>query len=276
MSPWKDHQDAFQEFSDDLIVTIFSKIQDDPKTLIRCSSVSNYWASLASKLTTSSLRFFVPLEGDDDADEEHSPCFQSHHHTPTLAIPALMRVFENLESLEIKICFSQPCEHHSFRLKTTLAVSVPLEDKLLPDDDTPTVLEAEFSQGSTHIGSFLDFYTLMFKNRPKTLKTLVMMGTKIEGLGSGGMVFMTKEQILKYYGLSSKPRVNESWLENPENVVCWLNNPLQDEHWFTEKVWVVYQRELKTKYSDELNSVYKLIPEEIDVKNLLGGLDDDA
>ncbi|CAK7339373.1 unnamed protein product [Dovyalis caffra] len=143
------------------------------------------WASLASELDYLSLTFlFQSRMMIDDGDEEDSPCFQSHHHIPKSAIPALMKVFENLKSLEIKICFSQTCMDNSFRLEATSAgsdvcsyltcVSVPSKAGLLTSSDyTPSSLDAEF--GCAHICSFMDFYTLMLKNRSKTLTSLVMM-----------------------------------------------------------------------------------------------------
>ncbi|CAK7339364.1 unnamed protein product [Dovyalis caffra] len=106
--------DKFKKLPDDLILKILSNIQDDPKTLILCSSVCKHWNSLVSKIDTLSLRFLCAREGDDGADDSLL-CSHSHHHMKYAAFPALMKVFANLTSLEIKLCSfpSSPSLHVS-------------------------------------------------------------------------------------------------------------------------------------------------------------------
>nr|XP_034925298.1 uncharacterized protein LOC118056958 isoform X2 [Populus alba] len=81
--------DNFKKLPDDLIIKILFKIQDDTKTLIRCSTVCKNLHSLVSKIDTVSLKFLCPNEGDDDDDV--LLCSQSHHHIPQVAFPALMK-----------------------------------------------------------------------------------------------------------------------------------------------------------------------------------------
>jgi len=49
--------DKFTNLPDELTTKIFSKMEDDPKTLIRCSVVSKKWASFVSKIVNLTLRF---------------------------------------------------------------------------------------------------------------------------------------------------------------------------------------------------------------------------
>ncbi|KAJ6714003.1 hypothetical protein OIU85_025610 [Salix viminalis] len=81
---------------DELTTKIFSKMEDDPKTLIRCSLVSKKWASFVSKTVSLTLRF--------SRNGRFLACSKHHYHIPLSALPAIMKVFANLESLEIKVC----------------------------------------------------------------------------------------------------------------------------------------------------------------------------
>ncbi|KAJ6341017.1 hypothetical protein OIU78_009236 [Salix suchowensis] len=106
--------DKFLSVPDELTTKIFSKLEDDPKTLIRCSAVSKKWASFVSKTVNLTLRF--------SRTGESLPCSKRHHHVPLLAIPSIMKVFANLESLKIKLCrfpspTPQPCCQNFTKMK---------------------------------------------------------------------------------------------------------------------------------------------------------------
>lgn len=69
-------------------------------------------------------------------------------------------------------------------------------------------------------------------------------------------------------------RVNESWLEDPQNVVHWHKNHSDKEHFLQEQVWLLYEwqyfvtnRELDMK---------EMIVKETDYTELLDGLDYDG
>jgi hypothetical protein len=88
--------DKFTNLPDELITKIFSKMEDDPKTLIRCSVVSKKWASFVSKIVNLTLRF--------SRNGHFLACSEHHHHTPLSSLPAIMKMFANLESIEVNVC----------------------------------------------------------------------------------------------------------------------------------------------------------------------------
>lgn len=91
--------DKFQKLPDELTTKIFSKLEDEPKTLIRCTAVCKNWASFVSETVNLSLRF--SSLGNEGLS---IPCSKLHYHIPQSAIPSIMNVFANLESFEIKLC----------------------------------------------------------------------------------------------------------------------------------------------------------------------------
>ena len=88
--------------------------------------------------------------------------------------------------------------------------------------------------------SVMDFYWTMLEHRPKTLRRVVIMSAKMEGFRSGGKVFIRYEQFSKLRDSVSKSRVNERWLEDPQNVVYWHRKNTDREHLLQEQVWLVY------------------------------------
>ncbi|CAK7339372.1 unnamed protein product [Dovyalis caffra] len=271
--------DKFQKLPDDLILAIFSKFQDDAKTLIRCSSVCKNWASLVPELHTLFLRFFTPV-GDDD----FPPCFQYHHHIPKSAIPALMKLFANLKSLEVKLCFSQPSNDY-IRLKEMVLCSdvhryesstlITSEVGLLTSSNGAALsLQLNLTRNSTQDNSFLEFYMSISDNKPKSLTSLEIMTAKKQGFGSGGMVFMTDEQISRLKDSISKSRLNQSWLENLENVVCWLKNAPRNQNSLREQVLIVYKWDFIVTDDGKPPVIHGRIPKEREIKEWLGDDDD--
>jgi hypothetical protein len=105
----------FQKLPDKLTTKIFSKLEDEPKTLTRCTAVCKNWASFVSETVNLSLRF------SSLGNEGHSiPCSKLHYHIPQYAIPSIMNVFANLESFEIKLCnYPSQTSHPSYRQNIT-------------------------------------------------------------------------------------------------------------------------------------------------------------
>ncbi|KAJ7009307.1 hypothetical protein NC653_000080 [Populus alba x Populus x berolinensis] len=58
---------------------------------------------------------------------------------------------------------------------------------------------------------------------------------------SEGNVFMESEQVARFRALSSKTRVDESWLKDPQNLVCWLENHEENKHQLAEKLWLIHK-----------------------------------
>jgi hypothetical protein len=275
--------DKFQKLPDELTIKIFSKMEDDPKTLIRCSAVSKTWSSFVSKTVNLTLRFL------STGEKGHSlPCSKRHHHIPLPAIPAIMKVFANLESLKIKLCrfpspTAQPCCQNFTKMKvdwegddyhtyTCTAYEVGLLSTI-----KGAMLFHDFSKSTfAAIQGFpvTYFYWRMLDHRPKTLRRMVIMSSKMEGFRSGGKVFMRYEQLPNLRDSVSNLRVNESWLEDPQNVVHWHKNHSDKEHFLHEQVWLLYEwqyfvtnRELDMK---------EMIVKETDYTELLDGLDYDG
>uniref|UniRef100_A0A6N2M6V4 F-box domain-containing protein n=1 Tax=Salix viminalis TaxID=40686 RepID=A0A6N2M6V4_SALVM len=93
---------------DDLILKILSNIQDDTKTLIRCSSVCKNLHSLVSEIDTVSLRSLCQNEGGGGEDEH------------TLLIMLAPRYTTIIPSPHEGVCKSQLC---SFPSSSSLHVS---------------------------------------------------------------------------------------------------------------------------------------------------------
>ena len=275
--------DKFQKLPDELTIKIFSKMEDDPKTLIRCSAVSKTWSSFVSKTVNLTLRFL------STGEKGHSlPCSKRHHHIPLPAIPAIMKVFANLESLKIKLCrfpspTAQPCCQNFTKMKvdwegddyhtyTCTAYEVGLLSTI-----KGAMLFHDFSKSTfAAIQGFpvTYFYWRMLDHRPKTLRRMVIMSSKMEGFRSGGKVFMRYEQLPNLRDSVSNLRVNESWLEDPQNVVHWHKNHSDKEHFLHEQVWLLYEwqyfvtnRELDMK---------EMMVKETGYTELLDGLDYDG
>jgi hypothetical protein len=73
----------FQKLPDKLTTKIFSKLEDEPKTLIRCTAVCKNWASFVSETVNLSLRF-SSLRNEGLS----IPCSKLHYHAhPTICNP---------------------------------------------------------------------------------------------------------------------------------------------------------------------------------------------
>ncbi|KAJ6307370.1 hypothetical protein OIU76_017209 [Salix suchowensis] len=111
----------------------------------------------------------------------------------------------------------------------------------------------------------------MIEHRPKTLRRVVIMSAKKKGFRSGGKVFIRYEQFSKLRDSVSKSRVNERWLEDPQNVVYWHRKNTDREHLLQEQVWLVYHWQFilaNRKFTTKDLSLKK-----DDVVELLDGLD---
>ncbi|KAJ6714004.1 hypothetical protein OIU85_025611 [Salix viminalis] len=271
--------DKFFSVPDELTTKIFSKLEDDPKTLIRCSAVSKKWASFVSKTVNLTLRF--------SRTGESLPCSKRHHHVPLLAIPSVMKVFANLESLKIKLCrfpspTPQPCSQNFTKMKvdwdgddyhtyTCSAYEVGMLSTM-----KKTMLFHDFSKTTfSSIQGFpvTYFYWRMLDHRPKTLRTMVIMSSKMEGFRSGGKVFMRYEQLPNLRDSVSNCRVNERWLEDPQNVVHWHKNHSDKEHKLQEQVWLLYEWQFFVTNREP--DMKDMIVKETDYTELLDGLDYD-
>ncbi|KAG6791065.1 hypothetical protein POTOM_000175 [Populus tomentosa] len=266
--------DKFTNLPDELTSKIFSKMEDDPKTLIRCSVVSKKWASFVSKIVNLTLRF--------SRNGHFLACSEHHYHTPLSSLPAIMKVFANLESIEVKVCHpaSEPPAYGNITKMT-----VTWEGYV---SQTDTCVAFEVGTLSTIEGAMLshdfdeeklatlksslviDFYWRMIAHRPKKLKTLVIMSAKNYGVGSG-KVLITIAQVSKLHDSISNSRVNESWLEDPQNIVYWHKNNSDKENLIQEQVWLVY----RSKFFVTNNGLHhEIIVREKNAKELLDGLDD--
>ncbi|KAI5554626.1 hypothetical protein BDE02_19G027000 [Populus trichocarpa] len=249
--------DNFKKLPDDLILKILFKIQDDTKTLIRCSTVCKNLHSLVSKIDTVSLKFLCPNEGDDDDDDDDYVllCSQSHHHIPQVAFPALMKVFANLNFLEIKLCsFPSSSNLHVSRLNCMIgdcdsihcelifAIQVGVLSSTRRSRNIPLKLNGKFDTSFAETMMF--FLKKMVPHWPKTLKKVVILSANMQGSGSRGKVFIGEEELDNFVDLISTSMVYESWLNwlnNPKNVTYWRKDAQNDEHsWLRENVWILY------------------------------------
>lgn len=86
---------------------------------------------------------------------------------------------------------------------------------------------------------------------------------------SEGNVFMESEQVARFRALSSKTRVDESWLKDPQNLVCWLENHEENKHQLAEKLWLIH------KWQGERCNMNESIVKKSDVEELLRAFDEE-
>ncbi|CAK7339376.1 unnamed protein product [Dovyalis caffra] len=282
--------DKITKLPAELTTKIFSKMEDDPKTLIRCSAVCKNWGYFVSKTVNLSLRFLSTGEKG-----ESLPCSKRHYHIPVAAIPSIMKVFANLESLKIKLCrfpsatSQPPCCQNFNQIKVEwdgddyhTYTCTAFEVGLLSSSIKGAVLFHDFSRNNfatIHSFSVTYFYWKMLDHRPKTLSSMVIMSSKMERSRSGGKVFLKYEQLPNLRDSVSNSKVNKSWLEDPQHVVHWHKNHSAKNHLLQEQVWLVYEwkyfvanKELDQKELDEK----ELSAKKTDFTELLDGLDYDA
>lgn len=276
--------DKFKKLPEELILKILSKIRQDPKTLIRCSSVSKNLHSLISKFDSISLRLSYP-------DEYYAslPCFHSHHHIPQAVVPGIIRVFSNLKFLQLNLC---PCPSPSsedgemsrlmflrhnddddyMNCEITVAFEVGFLSGTRTSGDLPLKLRPQIVNTGVVEMNLLIVNTIL-QHCPKTLRSLVISSAKMQGSGSKGEVFVRQEVMGKLADVVSSLRGYESWvkwLNDPRNVAYWLKNPLNDEHrCLREIMWAVRRVELPWPW-EERN---ELVVREGDVKGLLSVYD---
>ncbi|CAK7339371.1 unnamed protein product [Dovyalis caffra] len=286
----------FIRLPDELIVTILKKIRD-PKTLICCSSVCKRLQCLVSEVDTISLRFSYPGEAGG-----YLPCWKSHYHVPQSAIPALMKVFANLISLEIRLCLCPSlllsyyglARKHAFKFQLKAVdmndnmhthVCMAFEVGLLSTDDEG-ILSPAYLLNIEKVKNplMLSFFLAILCHRPKSLRSVEILSAGILGVRSkdrcrsepkvgyrsGGNVFMESEQLDKLRCLIWNTRMNKSWLKNPQNLVCWLKKHDEDEHWLGEKLWLIH------KWEGERCDMNRSIVKERDVEELLCAFDEEA
>ncbi|CAK7339370.1 unnamed protein product [Dovyalis caffra] len=281
-----------------LFDSVFLNLRD-AKTLIRCSSVCKHLQCLVPKVDTVSLRFSYPGEPG-----EYLPCWKSHYHIPQSEIPAIMKLFANLKFLEINLClcrallpciYGEPCRH-GFML---LLKSVNMNDKmhthmcaafqlgsLLSDDEGILSRDSDVMLiGQVKSSLMLSFFLVILCHQPKTLRSMVILSAGILGNGlegkvecrpegkvwcrSEGNLFMESQHLARFRALSSETRVNKSWLEDPENLVCWLKKHEENEHRLEEKLWLI------RKWEGERCSMNKTIVKDSDVEELVRAFDGD-
>ncbi|CAK7339381.1 unnamed protein product [Dovyalis caffra] len=270
-------EDKFMKLPEEVIPKIFSKLEDDPKTLIRCSAVSTNWASFVSKTVHLSLRFF--------RRRYFYACSRVHYHMPSSAIPAIMKLFANLESLEIKIChpMSQPPFYENITRMTVKWTEDACQSDTCVAFEVGSLTTIEGAMQS-HVFNkqklatiksslVMDFYWKMLDHRPKTLRSLVIRSAKIYALGSG-KVFMKNAQLPKLRDSVSKSQVNESWLEDPKNVVYWHKDHMDKERLLQEMVWLVYGSHFSVTTKGLKKN--KLVVTETHVEELLDGVYDES
>ncbi|XP_024439576.2 uncharacterized protein LOC18094324 isoform X3 [Populus trichocarpa] len=291
-----DVSDRFFQLPDELIVTILTRTKD-AKTLIRCLSVCKRLQCLVTKVDTVFLGFSYPGEAG-----QYLPCWKSHYHIPQSTIPALMKVFVNLKALEIKLCLCPsllPCYYGvsrscSFKF---LLKSVDMNDKmhthmctafdigsLLSADGEISFPESNMMYiGNVKSSLMLSFFLVILCHRPKTLRSMVILSSESygsegkaqyrsedkEGYRSEGNVFMESEQVARFRALSLTTGVDESWLKDPQNLVCWLENHEENKHQLAEKLWLIH------KWEGERCNMNESIVKKSDVEELLRAFDED-
>ncbi|KAG6787689.1 hypothetical protein POTOM_003732 [Populus tomentosa] len=274
--------DELVNLPDELSTIIFSKMEDDPKTLIRCFLVCKNWASFVSKTVNLSIRMSCTGENADSL-----PCATLHNHSPSSAIPGIMKLFANLESLEIKLCHcpsptpETPCYQHVTKVKAEWAgddsktyTCTANEVGLLSTIQGPLVsLELEGEKFDTmENSSALDLYWAVLYYRPETMRNLVIMSVKMDELRSEGKIFISYDQLSEFPDSISSLSVDKSWLENPENVVYWHKNQRRKKRSLREKVWLFYQ--WQSLISNEVQNMKDLIETKADLMKLLDGVAD--
>ncbi|CAK7339385.1 unnamed protein product [Dovyalis caffra] len=273
-------EDRFMKLPEEVMTKIFSTMEDDPKTLIRCYAVSKNWASFVSKTVKLSLIFYKR-----GARRRSLVCSKLHYHIPPTALRAIMKLFTDLESLQIKICHptsQAPASQQIMKIKVgwsgdycqtdaCMAFEVGLLStmkgvKLCRDYEKQKLATISRS-------SIMYFYWNLLDLRPDTLRSMVLMTSKVEESRSGGKVFLRcEEERSKMFNSLSNLRANESILEDPQNVVYWHKNGTDKENLLREQVWLVDA----TQYSLTMNGLERNDPivKEAHIKELLDGLDD--
>uniref|UniRef100_A0A3N7E6T6 F-box domain-containing protein n=1 Tax=Populus trichocarpa TaxID=3694 RepID=A0A3N7E6T6_POPTR len=276
--------DKFQKLPDELTTKIFSKLEDDPKTLIRCSAVSKKWASFVFKTAHLSFIFSCTPERS-----RFFPSSKLHNHISSSAIPAIMNAFSNLESIQIKLCRcpsrtpQPPCCQNITKMNVVWTSDDSQADTCMAFDVglLSTIEGAKLSHrlsgekkfATLLSSSVMDFYWTMLDHRPKSLRRVVIMSAKMdpEGFRSGGKVFIRYEQLSKLRDSVSNSRVNESWLEDPQNVVYWHKKHTDKEHLLQEQVWLVYHWQFIL--ANRKFTLKDLNLKKADLREVLDGLD---
>ncbi|CAK7339378.1 unnamed protein product [Dovyalis caffra] len=275
--------DCVIDLPKEITTIIFSKMEDDPKTLTRCYAVSKNWASVVSQ--TVNLSFRMSCTGD----KGHSiPCSELHYHVPVSAIPGMMRLFANLESVEIKLCHCPSrtpypaCNQHVTKVKAEWAVDhasqtytcTANEVGLLSTVKGPMVaLELDEENFDTVENSpAMELYWRMLCCRPDTLRSLSIVSAKTVDFNSEGKIFISYDQLSNFPDSILELRVNKSWLEDPKNVVYWHKDQRNKEHSLREKVWLFYQ--WHSLISEKQKNVNDLTEKKEDLMKLLDELDD--
>ncbi|KAJ6307368.1 hypothetical protein OIU76_017207 [Salix suchowensis] len=290
-----DVPDRFVQLPDELIITILKRTKD-AKTLIRCTIVCKRLQCLVTKVDSVVLRFSYPGEAG-----AYLPCWKSHYHIPQSAFPALMKLFVDLKALEIKLCLCPsllPCYYGVSRRRNSkfLLKSVDMNDKmhthmytafdigsLLGADGRISFLESNMLYiGDVKSSLMLSFFLVILCHRPKTLRTVVILGAENYGSGSSGNfrsgsqaqdrsegnVFMEPEHFARFRELSSKTTVDENWLKDPQNLVCWLENHEENKHQLAEKLWLIH------KWEGERCNMNESTVKKSDVEELLRSFDE--
>jgi hypothetical protein len=213
-----------------------------------------------------------------------------------------MKVFVNLKALEIKLCLCPsllPCYYGvsrscSFKF---LLKSVDMNDKmhthmctafdigsLLSADGEISFPESNMMYiGNVKSSLMLSFFLVILCHRPKTLRSMVILSSESygsegkaqyrsedkEGYRSEGNVFMESEQVARFRALSLTTGVDESWLKDPQNLVCWLENHEENKHQLAEKLWLIH------KWEGERCNMNESIVKKSDVEELLRAFDED-
>jgi hypothetical protein len=137
--------------------------------------------------------------------------------------------------------------------------------------------------GNVKSSLMLSFFLVILCHRPKTLRSMVILSSESygsegkaqyrsedkEGYRSEGNVFMESEQVARFRALSLTTGVDESWLKDPQNLVCWLENHEENKHQLAEKLWLIH------KWEGERCNMNESIVKKSDVEELLRAFDED-
>jgi hypothetical protein len=81
---------------------------------------------------------------------------------------------------------------------------------------------------------------------------------------------MESGQLAKFRTLNSSTRLNESWLKNPQNLICWLKKHEENNYRLGEKLWLIH------KWEGERCNMKQSIVKKTDVDELLRAFDEDV
>jgi hypothetical protein len=213
-----------------------------------------------------------------------------------------MKVFANMISLKIELClcpslvpwYSGIARTHGFKFQlkamdmndemhtqVCMAFEVGLlssdgEGMLLPESEALDILNVKNPL-------MLSFFLVILFYRPKSLRSVVILSAGLLGYGlerylpkhkemyrSGGNVFMESGQLAKFRTLNSSTRLNESWLKNPQNLICWLKKHEENNYRLGEKLWLIH------KWEGERCNMKQSIVKKTDVDELLRAFDEDV